>query len=87
MDQTEVEEFLRNYEHVEPYQQIYSIYLYSMFVLSTILTILLLCLFSKSSKLNEDVRCIFLHFTFTCYAVTALVTLWQVKHTNHSKLR
>jgi hypothetical protein len=85
MDAIIVEEFLKNYHNFEPYEVFYSIYLYSMFLLSTILTALLLRHVYGNSKLGKDVRCIILHFAWVCYGVTALMSNWQVRNMEVTK--
>lgn len=78
MDSSQIREFLENYRNIEPYEKIYSTYLYVLLALSTILTALLLYYIYNNSKLSTDIRCIFLHFGWTCYGATAVLCLWQV---------
>lgn len=79
MDPADVQKLLKHNEQAAPYANAYSVYMYIMFVLSTLLTVISLYLFlNRKSKLHSELRAIIIHTSLSSYALTATMTLWQV---------
>jgi hypothetical protein len=79
MDPINVQKILQNSQQAAPYETAYSIYMYTMFVLSSFLTFLSLYLFlNRQSKLHPELKAIAAHTMISSYVMTSTMTLWQV---------
>ncbi|KAI6189364.1 hypothetical protein M3Y97_00000100 [Aphelenchoides bicaudatus] len=79
MDQREIVQLLEYQRLIESYEFAYSTYLYTVLLLSTILTTAVLYLFFyRESRLNKELYCIYLHAILSCYGVIVATCLWQL---------
>jgi uncharacterized membrane protein YcgQ (UPF0703/DUF1980 family) len=79
MDPADVQKLLKHSEQIAPFEGVYSIYMYFMFVLSSLLTYISLYLFlNRQTNLYPELREITAHTMIASYAMTSTMTLWQV---------
>jgi hypothetical protein len=79
MDTAEIESLLSAIKSVEPYELAYSIYLYCILLVSFFLTMLIFySFFNAHTKLDKQLKIIFMHLLVTNLALTATVCLFQV---------
>lgn len=79
MEPADVQKLLTHAKEMAPSENAYSMYMYIMFFLNTLLTIISLYLFlNRRSKLHSELRSIVTHTTLSSFAMTATMTLWQV---------
>lgn len=87
MDPQAIDQLLVNQRSIEPYELAFSIYLYVVLLISTLLTVAIYFMFfGHESKLSKELRCMFIHGTFTCFAFTVITCLWQVGNLDCLKL-
>src|SRR4051794_16676839 len=79
MDVGEVQELLETEHRMGPYKTVYSIYMYSILILSSFLFALMFhSFFGKHSKLNKTLRPIFMHSLCTSFLLTVIMCCLQV---------